>query len=215
MANQNLSDPDSEDIELNNFDKEVKFSIWIAVSSFIAVYLIYIVFFFFNKKIIIPDSGAWGQFGDFVGGVLNPIVAGLAFYWLVKSMQLQKSELSDTRAVMSNSVRQQSKQTSLVRKQNIIAELEICASILLVQLEGLQTERIGISNRIITVPKPNSAHYLYSDSNGKNLTLPEAVNKLDAEILKIKHELDAIREKIKGINKMSNVEKILEKIDSI
>lgn len=40
----------------------------------------------------------WGQFGDYLGGLLNPVVAFAAFYWLTQSVKLQKQELSETRA---------------------------------------------------------------------------------------------------------------------
>lgn len=43
------------------------------------------------------DSDKWGAFGDFFGGILNPIVAFAAFYWLTQSVKLQKQELAQTR----------------------------------------------------------------------------------------------------------------------
>jgi hypothetical protein len=43
------------------------------------------------------DPERWGQFGDFFGGILNPLVAFAAFYWLTQSVKLQKQELADTR----------------------------------------------------------------------------------------------------------------------
>ena len=39
----------------------------------------------------------WGQFGDYLGGLLNPVVAFAAFYWLTQSVKLQKQELAETR----------------------------------------------------------------------------------------------------------------------
>lgn len=44
------------------------------------------------------DADKWGTFGDFVGGLLNPIVAFAAFFWLTESVKLQKQELAATRA---------------------------------------------------------------------------------------------------------------------
>lgn len=44
------------------------------------------------------DADKWGTFGDFVGGLLNPIVAFAAFFWLTESVKLQKLELAATRA---------------------------------------------------------------------------------------------------------------------
>lgn len=49
------------------------------------------------------NKGEWGQLGDFIGGVLNPIVAGAALYWLTQSVKLQKAELAETRAELGRS----------------------------------------------------------------------------------------------------------------
>ncbi|THF66629.1 hypothetical protein E6C76_07340 [Pseudothauera nasutitermitis] len=47
------------------------------------------------------DTEIWGQFGDFIGGVLNPVVATGAFCLLAISVGIQKRELEATRDVMT------------------------------------------------------------------------------------------------------------------
>lgn len=54
------------------------------------------------------DSDKWGAFGDFFGGILNPIVAFAAFYWLTQSVKLQKQELFETRLELKKSADAQS-----------------------------------------------------------------------------------------------------------
>ena len=44
---------------------------------------------------------AWGEFGDFVGGIANPLVALFALYWLTESIKVQRQELADTRSILS------------------------------------------------------------------------------------------------------------------
>jgi hypothetical protein len=46
------------------------------------------------------DHGRWGQFGDYVGGLLKPLVAVLALAMLIKATLLQKEELKATREEM-------------------------------------------------------------------------------------------------------------------
>lgn len=46
------------------------------------------------------DAEKWGQFGDFVGGLLNPVVAFAAFYWLTQSVKIQKIELEESRKAL-------------------------------------------------------------------------------------------------------------------
>ena len=38
----------------------------------------------------------WGAFGDYVGGILNPVIAAFAFYLIAKTYELQKSESTKT-----------------------------------------------------------------------------------------------------------------------
>jgi len=38
------------------------------------------------------DNDDWGTFGDYIGGVLNPLIAGFVFYYVVKTYELQKIE---------------------------------------------------------------------------------------------------------------------------
>lgn len=60
--------------------------------------IVYVIWFcLFNKNSISESPASWGVTGDFFGGILNPVVAYFAFYWLTKSVRLQKEELLETR----------------------------------------------------------------------------------------------------------------------
>lgn len=48
------------------------------------------------------DVSTWGTFGDFIGGVLNPLVAFCALYWLTQSIKIQKKELEEARHALNN-----------------------------------------------------------------------------------------------------------------
>jgi hypothetical protein len=47
------------------------------------------------------ELGRFGQFGDLVGGVLNPVIAGAALWWLITGVRMQKTELFETRAALN------------------------------------------------------------------------------------------------------------------
>ncbi|MEG8241300.1 hypothetical protein MKR66_16250 [Acinetobacter baumannii] len=50
------------------------------------------------KEVKITEAAQhWGTVGDFFGGILNPIFALFAFYWLTYSVRLQIKELAETR----------------------------------------------------------------------------------------------------------------------
>ncbi|MGL4232790.1 MAG: putative phage abortive infection protein [Casimicrobium sp.] len=47
-------------------------------------------------------SENWGQFGDYIGGIMNPLIAFAALYALVVSIRIQRRELKDTRKELSS-----------------------------------------------------------------------------------------------------------------
>ncbi|WP_395006139.1 hypothetical protein [Undibacterium sp.] len=55
-----------------------------------------------------PDT--WGQFGDFIGGIFNPLIAYAAFHWITRSVLIQGKELADTRTALLAAARAQSEQ---------------------------------------------------------------------------------------------------------
>lgn len=63
------------------------------------------------------DPTTWGLFGDFVGGIMNPIVALCALYWLTRSIEIQwrelsaaQQELASTRMLIAEQVKTAEKQ---------------------------------------------------------------------------------------------------------
>jgi len=59
--------------------------------------------FVFIKNGWSTSPEAWGQLGDYIGGLLNPLVAGFALMAVVVSVRLQKAELTETRRELENS----------------------------------------------------------------------------------------------------------------
>lgn len=74
----------------------------------IIIPLIYGYYLGFDSQQSLSRNGAhWGTFGDFVGGILNPIVALCAFYWLTQSVLIQKTELSTTQTILAETEKTQ------------------------------------------------------------------------------------------------------------
>lgn len=59
------------------------------------------------------ENTAWGTFGDYFGGILNPVIAAFAFYLIAKTYELQKTELAETRRLLTVSTDAQEKQIKL------------------------------------------------------------------------------------------------------
>lgn len=51
------------------------------------------------------DPGAWGTFGDYFGGLLNPVVSTLTLFVAIAVWKLQKSELEETRTILAAQAR--------------------------------------------------------------------------------------------------------------
>jgi Putative phage abortive infection protein len=83
----------------NGFDRQVR-TIEVAWAVlFVAFFSMVIAYSAkFSKNGWSTEPDAWGQFGDFIGGVLNPLVSLAALFALVVSVRMQRSELNDTRA---------------------------------------------------------------------------------------------------------------------
>lgn len=84
--------------------------IWLSLAlvSSVAVFLLFAYSYTFRGVAAGDEArAAWGQLGDFIGGILNPIVAGAALFWLTQSVRLQKEELAETRAEMVRSTEAQ------------------------------------------------------------------------------------------------------------
>ena len=58
---------------------------------------------FFRNKEIVAEAENWGQFGDFIGGVLNPIFGLIAVVGLLWTIYQNQRELHLTREELSKS----------------------------------------------------------------------------------------------------------------
>lgn len=97
-------------------------------------YLIY--FGMVLGQIPAQDAEKWGQFGDFVGGLLNPIVAFAAFYWLTQSVKIQKQELYETKQALQDGAKAQ-KETAEAQKEAVHQQKETAKA----QMEAAQAQQ--------------------------------------------------------------------------
>lgn len=65
----------------------------------------------------------WGQIGDYIGGILNPLLSFLALMAVLHTIKIQRNELKDAReeAKLSNTI--QFKQTEIFERQNFESAL--------------------------------------------------------------------------------------------
>jgi hypothetical protein len=111
-----------------------------AVLLALGAYMVW--FWLVNGRSIADQPETWGQFGDYVGGVLNPLVAYFAFYWLTRSVSLQKKELEETRQALEESSKSQERQANSANSSARIAALSALINSIMgeVQIQRLQIQ---------------------------------------------------------------------------
>ncbi|MEO1020626.1 MAG: hypothetical protein AAFY56_23515, partial [Pseudomonadota bacterium] len=84
--------------EETKFETEFKPLTWEKIRPFLVVAVAAVVIVFALYVLVFPDGLSdkqehWGQFGDYVGGLLNPVFGFLSFVALLLALVLQSKEL--------------------------------------------------------------------------------------------------------------------------
>lgn len=119
---------DENAIEKGNSNLSATWLVILALLPIVIISLLVISHFQFGMdipflKVINPGSATyWGQIGDFVGGVLNPILSFIALLAVVLSLRSQASELRAARAEAKASQITQTHQTKIFEEQSKLIE---------------------------------------------------------------------------------------------
>lgn len=109
------------DEDLRVLDERISLSKWLIIGFGIVLPIIYFSWFSYHSVPVSTQSGDWGTLGDFIGGILNPLIAFSAFYWLTKSVRIQKEELGQTRATLDDTLAAQSAQIKIAALTALIS----------------------------------------------------------------------------------------------
>ncbi|MBV6414858.1 MAG: hypothetical protein OMOMHJEC_02694 [Xanthomonadales bacterium] len=71
-----------------------------AISMFLAAVAAYALYFGWYQGLPVGGTGAWGEFGDFVGGVINPVVGLVTVLLVARTLWATRLEASQTREEM-------------------------------------------------------------------------------------------------------------------
>ncbi|EGR4675497.1 hypothetical protein C4G56_RS23480 [Vibrio parahaemolyticus] len=188
---------------------------WLVVSSiliiFISVIGIYTYNFYAYEWSEHPED--WGTIGDYLGGILNPIISLLALVYLVKAYRSQKQELAETKNVLEQTERHNEKladaQVSLantIESQLSISIDSHAAKLISYKIESrsnylsfLQKELERVSTAL------GNKHVFYDldsnerDSHGEGheyrITMIRKVKAVSSEIIELEKKLDNLLDK--------------------
>lgn len=155
-------------------------SLFLAVLAFIGVYGIYFYILGYPES----KTDVWGQFGDFVGGILNPILSFTSIYLLIKTLSLQdkatqisqrETELSKAEAVEARKTI--NLQTKLAATQNFETSL---FNLIRLAIEEYSTFELVVNSKIF---KGNKAYThiekVFSHNKNKGHPAHQVLQKID------------------------------------
>ncbi len=155
-----------------------------AAAYWVGAFALLIVFAYFQKfkaEMGLPLSDkpeVWGQFGDYVGGILNPVCAYMAFVWLVRSFALQKTELAETRDALERTQAAQQRQADVAYAAARIEAANIRLSITTTQGS---TCRLELSEAKAAYARG----VLSGEYKGRELPYQQVINFLKQDLIEI------------------------------
>jgi large-conductance mechanosensitive channel len=167
------------------------------------VVLVVVGFYFFNFNDRLSEKNeVWGTFGDYFGGILNPVIAAFAFYLIAKTYDLQKRELEATRSLLKVSTDAQEKQIKL-------AALTALLNSNLMRIDMLKSEKISLLQG--TLPEPKDPGNQSEDSADFKEGRQSVLNSKSTKARKI-DRVDKIESEINSLTEKNN--KLEEQIEA-
>ncbi len=177
--------------QTNQIDSEKEVNTKQVVLIIFLFVLVVVGAYFFKFHFQLSDNNeVWGTFGDYVGGILNPVIAAFAFYLIAKSYELQRRELGETTKLLKVS-------TDAQEKQIKVAALTALLNSNLTRIGLLKSEKIELSKIVKSVdPKLkesvlNTTKGSYQDGFNKGFCQQEEydtiirIGEIDSEINKM------------------------------
>jgi hypothetical protein len=193
--------------ETSNADLKNSKTGW-SLTILIGIGLVIVGFYFFNFNAHIlknegwwkvlqnlsTDTGNWGTFGDYVGGILNPVIAAFAFYLIRETYKLQKTELEETRKLLENSTKAQKAQVKL-------ASLTAQHNLNLARISVLESEKMSLFEREAKYERPDNLNEIIRELESGGYGKPKAYSQekmdtINSEIKRLKSKNIEIEEKI-------------------
>jgi hypothetical protein len=167
-----------EEREKMNIDKELERSkryIWIILVVALGSYFLWFVIL--SGSSFSNDPAAWGQFGDFIGGVLNPSISFVAFFWIARSVKVQNEELNETRKTLKETSEMQ--QSLLISSKNR-EKISAMTSLLLAATSKTEAMRLQVEHYRKQKTSDHPSKYL--SYNGKFIQYLEFERQLEDAI---------------------------------
>lgn len=114
-------------------------------------------------KGLADDPAIWGQFGDYLGGFLNPMIAAAAFYWLTQSVRIQHTELTATREALNETAKAQAEAAQAQAAQVNALKIAARLSAAIARLQAAEADLLSARQRFQLVAKAYQLDHAFID----------------------------------------------------
>jgi hypothetical protein len=97
--------------------EEKSFVILPSIAVLLTLSVVSVYFHYFSGEVLL-EHDKWGQFGDYLGGILNPIFGFLGFIALLLTLKLQRQELKLSTEELAKSAKALELQNKSIAQQN-------------------------------------------------------------------------------------------------
>lgn len=94
----------------NQQNKKLINYVLIGLAIYVLIVLLAYGVNFYHLDISKNDPSEWGGFGDYIGGLLNPVFACLSFIGVLWTLKMSRDELAETKKVMNEQLKTQTLQ---------------------------------------------------------------------------------------------------------
>lgn len=157
-----------------------KYIIAAAVTIALVVASYVINFYFFLGYSVSQKTSVWAEFGDFVGGVLNPILSFLALVLLIKSLSLQNEANANLRKELNNNQRTEKLKSFESLFFNMISFQKEIFDLFSIQVCGKNGE-INIFNKVKAVIHIEGEIERMRASSAEEVDVNEYIDGIDAD----------------------------------
>lgn len=167
----------------------LRFLVGLAIVFVVSVFVAY--FFAFNSGFSVKQE-VWGQFGDFVGGTLNPILSFFSLLALVFTITLQLHQLDIARAELKNSqsellaTREELRRSADAQHITAMALNEQAKHAVISAKLAALSSALSVTSEAMEQARSEAAFFGRSPSSQKLLERKEAIT---AEILNITEQM--------------------------
>lgn len=105
---------------------------WTATAA-VGFALLYTLFFAVHRRLGLGGPDAWAEFGDYFGGVVNPLVGIVTVILVVRTLATTRAEASDTRAQLELQTKHMEAERKANDRAHVLLEMRV-------RLDGLLAE---------------------------------------------------------------------------